>query len=138
MAKKTPLIDRQRRLWAHAETIEKAQKNNKPIPAEVSQWLVRALQNIACGMDGDVAFNVVPQKQGVRKDGFLRDMQKKMANGYIAAAKEKTKDAAKSKKTTEAITEISKAIPDTQRSTVRKNWNKLSTDRKPTFSFGKK
>jgi hypothetical protein len=74
----------------------------------------------------------------VRKDGFLHEMQQKFTNGYIAASTEKTTDGTKSKKTSQAIKEISKAMPSTKQSTVRKNWNQLSTDRKPTFTIGKK
>jgi hypothetical protein len=138
LTKKEPLIDRQRRLWAHAEAIEIAQARGLPIPAGVSEWLHRALKNIACGEDANAVFNVIPEKRGVRKDGFKREMQAKFANGYVAAATESGQDGAASKKTAQAITEISDAMPQLKRPTVRKNWNKLSTDRKPTFTLGKK
>lgn len=136
--RKEKLIDRQRRLWAHAEAIELAQHRGEPLPAEVSEWLHRALKNIACGMDANEAFNVVPQKPGVRKDGFLREMQRKIANGYIAASTAETSDSSPLKKTSTAIEEISQVLPDTKKSTTRKNWNQRSTDRQPTFSIGKK
>lgn len=138
LTKKEPLIDRQRRLWAHAEAIELAQQRGESLPTDVSEWLHRALKNIACGMDANEAFNVVPQKPGVRKDGFLREMQRKIANGYIAASTAETSDSSPPKKTSSAIEEVSRVLPATQNSTVRKNWNKLSTDRKPTFTIGKK
>lgn len=134
---KQPLIERQRRLYAHAEAIEIAQSRGQPLPKNVSEWLHRALKNIACGKDANEVFNVVPER-GVRRDVFLREKQKKMANGYIAAGTEPTTDGSKPKKTLQAIQEISEAMPDTKKSTVRKNWNKVSTDRKPTFTFGKK
>ena len=134
---KEPLIDRQRRLWANAEAIELAQKRRKPLREDVSEWLHRALKNIACGMDANEAFNVAPEKRGVHKNGFLREMQKKFANGYIAAGTEVSTDGTKPKKTSQAITEISQALPATKRTTVRKDWNRASTDRKPTFTFGK-
>ncbi len=135
---KEPLIDRQQNLWAHAETIELAQKFGKPLPVEISEWLHRALKNIACGEDANSIFNVVPEKRGVRKDSFLREMQQKVTNGHIAANIEATEAGAKGKKTSQAIEEISQALPATKRTTVRKNWNSLSTDRKPTFTIGKK
>jgi len=135
---KEPLVDRQRKLWGHAEAIEIAQQCAQPLPTEVSEWLHRALKNIACGEDANEVFNVVPEKRGVRKDGFLHEMKSKFANGYIAAATEKTTESVEPKKTKVAIKEISEALPKTKQSTVRKNWNKLSTDRKPEFSLGKK
>jgi hypothetical protein len=138
LTRKEPLIDRQRSLWGHSEAIELAQIRGEPLPKEVSEWLHRALKNIACGEDANEVFNVIPEKRGVRKDGFLHEMQQKFTNGYIAASTEKTTDGTKSKKTSQAIKEISKAMPSTKQSTVRKNWNQLSTDRKPTFTIGKK
>lgn len=138
LTKKEPLIDRQRRLWNLAETIETAQRLGKPLPIDISEWLHRALKNIACGKDANVIFNVSPEKPGVRKDSFLREMQKKLANGYIAAGTEATTDGTKPKKTAQAIKEISQALTNTKQSTVRKNWNQQTTDRKPTFTIGKK
>ena len=138
LTKNTPLIVRQRRLWAHAEEIELAQKSQKPLTTDQYEWLHRALKNVACGKDANEVFNVVPEKPGVRKDSFLREMQKKIANGYVAASTEPTESGARQKKTATAIKEISQALPTTKKSTVRKNWNQLSTDRKPTFTFGKK
>lgn len=138
LTKKEPLIDRQRRLWAHAESIELAQQRGEPLPTDVSEWLYRALKNIAAGQDANEVFNVVPEKPGVRKDSFLSELRKKFANGYIAAATTESSDGPPQKPTSMALDEISQALPDTKRSTVRKNWNKLSTDRRPTFSIGKK
>lgn len=135
---KEPLIDRQRRLWGHAESIEIAQKTKKPLPTDVSEWLHRALKNIACGEDANKVFNVLPGKRGVRKDGFLREMRVKVQNGFIAAATESSPQTPKLMKTARAVKTISEAMPDSKRSTVRKNYNKASTDRKPTFTFGKK
>jgi hypothetical protein len=138
LTSKEPLVDRHRRLWSHAEAIEIAQQLGQPLPKELSEWLHRALKKIACGEDANEVFNVVPEKRGVRKDSFLRELQSKLTNGYIAAGTAKTSDGSKPKKTTVAIKEISDALPKTKQSTVRKNWNKLSTDRKPTFTIGKK
>lgn len=89
------LVERQRRLWAHAEAIEKAQKQGRPLPEDVSEWLHRALRTIACGKDANLVFDVVPEKQGVRRDGFASEMRQKMANSYIAAA---TQNSPKSKR----------------------------------------
>ena len=131
---KEPLIERQRSLWAHSETIEIAMKLGRPLPVDFSEWLHRALKNIACGTDANEVFDVLAD-QGVRRDGFRQEMHRKHANGYIAAATEPGPD----KKTTkEAIEAISEALPSKTKSTVRKNYNKLSTERKPTYSFGKK
>jgi len=135
---KAPLIDRQRRLWGHAEAIELAQMSGKPLSNEVSEWLQRALKNIACGMDANEAFNVIPEKRGVRKDIFQRELQKKCLNAYIAASTEAPTDGTKPKKTAQAIKEISQASSNTKHSTIKKNWNRLTTDRKPTFTLGKK
>lgn len=134
---KEPLVERLRRLWAHAEAIEIAQQMGSPLPNEVSEWLHRALKNIACGMDANEAFNVLPEKRGVRKDVFLSELNIKIANGYIAAKKEVPKGS-KSRSNAQAINEISQVLPKTKPSTVRKNWNRLSTERKPTFTIGKK
>jgi hypothetical protein len=90
--KKEPLIERQRRLWSHSEAIELAQQREEPLPAEVSEWLHTALKNIACGNDANEVFNVVPEKRGVRKDSFLREKQRKITNGYIAAGTADTSD----------------------------------------------
>ena len=138
LTSKEPLIDRQRRLWAHSEAIERAQELGQPLPKMVSDWLHSALKNIACGADANEVFNVVPEKRGVRKDVFLRELQQKFANSYIAAGTEVTTDGSKPKRTSQATKEISQALPETKQSTVRKNWNSASTDRKPTFTFGKK
>lgn len=147
MSKKQQLLDftskdklknRQRRLWAHAEAIEIAQRDGKPLPADVSEWLHRALKNIACGQDANKVFDVIPEKRGVRKDGFLREMQQKITNGYIASSKEPSADGSKPKKNSQAIKGISDALPDIEGATVRKNWNRASTNRKPTFTIGKK
>jgi hypothetical protein len=135
---KKPLIDRQRNLWNISETIEHALKTRKRLPVKTSKWLYVALQNIACGADANEVFNVIPEKRGVRKDGFLREKQQKIANGFIAAGTEATNAGAAVKKTSQAIKEISQAMPDTKKATVRKNWNRITTDRKPTFTIGKK
>ena len=131
------LVERQRRLWAHAEAIEIAQKQGRPLPVEVSEWLQRALRNIACGEDANIVFDVVPEKQGVRRDGFLSETRQKIANSYIAAATENSPDIEK-KTTSAALEEYSLAVTSTAKSTIRKNWNKATTDRKPTFTLGKK
>lgn len=131
------LTERQAKLWNHAEAIELAQKRGEALPADVSEWLVRAFKNIACGEDANVVFDVKSERQGVRKDGFLREIQRKISNGYIAAATEKT-PGEKNKTTTQALDEISAAMPTVKRATARKNWNKGQADRSPTFTLGKK
>jgi hypothetical protein len=138
LTKKEPLTDRQRRLWAHAEAIELAQKQGLPLPVDESEWLHRALKNIACGEDANAVFNVLPEKRGVRKDGFLKEMQTKMQNAFIAAATESTPEEPKLMSTATAIKTIGEAMPESKRSTVRKNYNKATTARKPTFTIGKK
>jgi hypothetical protein len=132
---KSKLVDRQRKLWAHAEAIELAQQRQLPLPTDLSEWLHRALKKIACGEDANSVFNVVPEKRGVRKDGFLKEMQRKCHNAYIAAATEPEPE----KMTTKvAIEKISAASPSVKKSTARKNYNKVSTERKPEFTIGKK
>ena len=132
---KSKLVDRQRKLWAHAETIELAQQRQLLLPTEVSELLHRALKNIAYGEDANSVFNVVPEKRGVRKDGFLKEMQRKCHNAYIAAA---TEPGPEKMTTKAAIEKISAASPSVKKSTVRKNYNKVSTERKPEFTIGKK
>ena len=131
------LIERQAKLWSHAEAIKLAQTRGEALPADVSEWLHRALKAIACGQDANTVFDVVPEKQGVRRDGFLQEMHRKIMNGYVAAATEKTSEE-KKKTTTKALDEISAAMPKVKRATARKNWNKALTDRSPTFTLGKK
>ena len=131
------LVERQAKLWSHAEAIEIAQKRGEVLPADVSEWLVRAFKNIACGKDANVVFDVMSERQGVRKDGFLQQMQRKISNGYIAAATEQTLEG-KKKTTTKALDEISAAMPKIKRPTAKKNWNSALTDRSPTFTLGKK
>lgn len=135
---KKPLIDRQRTLWAQSDAIERAQIEGRPLSKNLSDWLVVAFRNIAHGMDANEAFCVKPEKKGVRKNGLWLEHLNKYSNGYISAATEATSDGSKRKKTVEAIDEISKALPSKTKSTIKKNWNKASTDRKPTFTFGKK
>jgi spore germination cell wall hydrolase CwlJ-like protein len=129
-----PLIERQRRLWAHSEAIELAMTQGIPLPREVSEWLHRTLKNIACGKDANQVLNVVG-KRGQRKDGFLSELQHKHEAGFIAAATNKESNKKTAKK---AIETISEAMTSKKKSTVRKNYNKLSTERKPTYSLGKK
>jgi hypothetical protein len=132
---KEPLIDRQRRLWKYSETIEISQNFEKPLPINLSKWLHESLKKIACGADANEIFNVIPEKQGIRKNGFSLEINRKISNGFIAAA---TEEGAEKMKTTEAIKKISAAMPEIKESTVRKNYNKASTERKPTFTLGKK
>ena len=138
LTKKERLIDRQRRLWACAEAIELAQKSGEPLSAELSEWLHRALKKIACGEDANEVFNVVPEKRGVRKDGFLREMRTKMQNAFIAAATEYSPEEPKLMTTAQAEETIGEAMPGSTRATVRKNYNKSSANREPTFTLGKK
>lgn len=135
---KEPLRDRQRRLWALAEAIEVTTARNDPLPPDLSTWLSRALKGVACGADANEVFNVLPEKRGVRKDSFLRELKEKTQTSYIAAATESTSDTPKLMTTTQAIKAISSAIPDSKESTVRKNYNKSTSARKPTFTIGKK
>ena len=131
---KTPLIEMQRRLYAHAEEIELANSQGLPLKPELSKWLSVALKNIACGKDADVCLGVKPHKQGVRKDGFLKEMQHKHANGLIAAATD-TDDpqSVTNEKAFLQATELGSAF-----GTIRKNWNKKDADRDPTFSLTNK
>jgi hypothetical protein len=131
---KIPLIERQRRLWGQSETIEIAMKQGNRLPDDYAEWLHRALKSIACGADANEVFDVLAD-QGVRRDGFLQEMQRKHANGYIAAA---TESGPGKKTTKKAIEAISEALPSKTKSTIRKNYNKLSTERQPTYSLGKK
>lgn len=129
-----PLTERQRNLWNIAEHIELAQVNGVPLEVEISEWLYRCLKNIAYGKDANEVLNV-HARQGARKDGFKKECEKKLQNGFIAAA---TESGAEQKKTVEAINQLSDARPKAKRSTVRKNWNSSSANRDPDFSLGSK
>jgi hypothetical protein len=129
-----PLTERQRNLWNIAEHIELAQVNGVPLEVEISEWLYRCLKNIAHGKDANEVLNV-HARQGARKDGFKKECEKKLQNGFIAAA---TEPGAGKKKTADAIQAISEAMPKSKRSTVRKNWNSSSANRDPDFSLGSK
>jgi len=135
LTRKEPLVDRQRRLWAHSEVIELAVRENKPLPSDLSEWLHRALKNIACGEDANAVFNVVPEKRGVKKNIFLVEMQRKFHNSFIAAA---TAPGLEKMTNEEAIDKISTASPVAGKSTIRKNYNKATTERNSTFTIGKK
>jgi len=135
LTRKEPLVDRQRRLWAHSEVIERALKENIPLPNEVSEWLHRALKNIACGEDANAVFNVVPEKRGVKKNSFLLEMQRKFHNSFIAAA---TAPGLEKMTNEEAIEKISTASPVAGKSTIRKNYNMSTTERNSIFSIGEK
>lgn len=128
------LIDRQRRLWSHAEEIELAQSRGEPIRKEVSEWLQRALKNIACGADANEVFDVASGRKGLRKGGFKAEMERKFASSFIAASKELRPDVS----VKEAQEEIAKALPALKQATIRRIWNSAKTDRKPTFTLGKK
>lgn len=129
-----PLAERQRRLWNIAENIQLAQEQSKPLPDEISEWVYRAFKRIACGADANEALNV-QSRQGQRKDGLKSELCQKIENGYIAAA---TEAGDGKKKTTTAIDEVSAVSPTADRSTIRKNWNKSTANRKPIFTLGKK
>ena len=135
LTRKEQLIDRQRRLWAHSEVIELALKDKKPLPDDVSEWLHRALKKIACGEDANAVFNVIPEKRGVKKNSFLVEMQRKFHNSFIAAA---TAPGQKKMTNEEAIEKISAASPVVGKSTIRKNYNKATTERNSTFTIGEK
>ena len=135
LTRKEKLIDRQRRLWAHSEVIELALKDNKPLPDDVSKWLHRALKKIACGEDANAVFNVIPEKRGVKKNSFLVEMQRKFHNSFIATA---TAPGLEKMTNEEAIEKISAASPVVGGSTIRKNYNKATTERNSTFTIGKK
>ncbi len=135
LTRKEPLVDRQRRLWAHSEVIELALRENKPLPSDVSEWLHRALKNIARGEDANAVFNVVPEKKGVKKNSFLVEMQRKLQNSFIAEA---TAPGLEKMTNEEAIEKISTASPVAGKSTIRKNYNKATTDRNSIFSIGEK
>lgn len=127
-----PLIKRQGKLWNIAEAIELAQERKQPLPIEISEWLHRCLKNIAHGRDANEVLNV-HARQGARKDGFKNECLKKIQNGFIAAA---TQSGSEKQKTSDAIKQISDAVPTTKQATVRKNWNSSSANRDPEFPLG--
>ena len=129
-AEKT-LIEKQRHLYAFADEIEKATVEGRPLRPELARWLSVALKNIACGKDADDCLGVKPHKQGVRKDGFLREMRRKHESGFVAAATDA--DDPNSVTNTNAFQQA--AALGSAVGTIRKNWNKKDADRDPTFSL---
>lgn len=130
---KKPLIERQRELWKIAEAIEIAQHRNQPLGYELSKYLWMALHSICRGEDANEVLEVMAD-QGVRKDGFRKEMHKKLVIGAISTATQSETP----KKTRVAIDEVTNALPLMKKATARKTWNSKLTDRKPHFSFGKK
>jgi hypothetical protein len=130
---KVPLIERQRKLWQVAEAIELAEHRNQPLGYELSHFLWAALHRICRGEDANEVLDVAAG-QGVRKDGFRKEMHKKMVMGAIATATQSETP----KKTNVAIDEVTNALPLMKKTSARKIWNSKLTDRKPHFSFGKK
>jgi|GEM_PF-1839645 len=133
---KEPLFDRQQRLWAHAEAIERAQMEEKPLPPELSKWLHRALKNIACGTDAEEVFNVKPSKKGVRKDGFKLYMRRKVAGGFVAAASGAGPEKMTNTEAFNLLANSWKINLGPKASTVRKEWNKKDANRNPVFTLG--
>jgi hypothetical protein len=133
--KKVGLIDKQRNLYALAEEIELSNKHAKPLRPELSKWLVAALKNIACGVDPEVCLNIKPNKPGQNKNQFLKEMQRKYANGFIAASTDKTKS--ESIKQKEAFQMVARVVGKDS-STVRKDWNAKDTDRSEEYSLSRK
>jgi hypothetical protein len=130
---KVPLIERQRKLWQVAEAIELAEHRNQPLGYELSKFLWMALHRICRGEDANEVLDVAAG-HGVRKDGFRKEMNKKLVMGAISAATQSEAP----KKTNVAIDEVCKALPLVKKTTARRIWNSKLTDRKPDFSFGKK
>lgn len=127
---KEPLIDRQRRLYAYAEEIEIADARKLPLRPGLAKWLSVALKNIACGEDTELCLNVLNDKTE-RRDGFLLEMQRKHANGFVAAAT--AKDDPQSLTNQEAFKQAAAIGP--KPSTVRKNWNKQDAKRDGTYTL---
>jgi len=134
LTKKVALIDRQQKLWEISDAIDLANFRNQPLPEEIALWLFKALRNIAFGEDANAVLDVVPEKQGVRKDGFKLKFEKQFAVSNIAAAT----SGITAIKTKKAIAEVSKCLPTIKQSTVRKSFNSSSAQRNSGFTPGKK
>jgi hypothetical protein len=133
--KKVGLVDKQRNLYALAEEVELSSKYAEPLRPELSAWLVDALKNIAFGVDPEVCLNIKPNKPGQNKNQFLKEVQRKHANGFIAASTDKTKpESIKQEKAFQLIA----GIVEKKSSTVRKDWNAKDTDRSEEYSLSKK
>jgi hypothetical protein len=133
--KKVGLIDKQRNLYALAEEIELSNKSAEPLRPELSTWLVAALKNIACGIDPEVCLNIKPNKPGQNKNQFLKEMQRKHANGFVAASTDKTKTASIKQK--DAFKTVAEIVGKGS-ATVRKDWNARDTDRGEEYSLSRK
>ena len=131
---KAPLIDRQRNLWAISDHIDQANYNKKPLSEDVAHWLFMALRNIALGEDANEVFDVLPEKRGVRKNGFKLEFERNMAISNVAAARKSNTKL----KTKTAISEASNKLMHLKESTVRKQWNSSTAERDTGFTPSKK
>jgi len=131
---KEPLKDRQRKLWAIAEAIEIAVIEGKPLPTQVSKWLPLALKKIACGEDANEVFDVVGVKTE-RRDAFKSELHHKHAVGFVSS---KTQQEDNKTSIESAVEIFNAAVPTKAASTLLKNYNSSSTDRKPIYSLTKK
>ena len=132
--KKVVLVDKHRNLYPLAEEVELSSKYAEPLRPELSAWLVDALKNIAFGVDPEVCLNIKPNKPGQNKNQFLKEVQRKHANGFIAASTDKTKTASIKQK--EAFKTVA-GIVGKSSATVRKDWNAKDTDRGEEYSLSR-
>ena len=130
---KQPLIERQRKIWAISDAIDLANYKKEPLREDVARFLFEAMRHIAFGEDANGVFDVIPEKRGVKKNGFKLEFEKKFAVTNVAASTSNTK-----KKTKEALAEVSNELPTLKASTVKKHWNSSSAERKSGFTPGKK
>ena len=127
---KRSLKERQRRLYAYAEEIEIANADKTPLRPDLAKWLSAALKNIACGKDAEQCLNVMNDKTE-RKDNFLREMQRKHAIGFVAAATDSHDP--QSATNTQAFEQA--AVLGSAVGTIRMNWNKKDAHRDPLYTL---
>ena len=130
---KEPLIERQRKIWAISDAIDLANYKKEPLREDVARFLFEAMRHIAFGEDANAVFDVIPEKRGVKKNGFKLEFERKFAITNVAAATSSGK-----KKTKEALAGVSKELPTLKASTVKKHWNSSSAERTSGFTPGKK
>lgn len=130
LTKNTPLIERQRKLWAISDEIEIASLRGQPLSKELTKFITQALKKIAMGEDANSVLDVVPEKRGVKKNSFKNEFEKNLALSYVSAVKNSTSKSTNKK----AISDICEKLPSLEEATVRKLWNSSSANRKPGFT----
>lgn len=124
-----PLIERQRRLHLYADEIRQTNEENSPLRPKLAVWLAFALRDIALGKNAEECLGVKVEKRGSHKHDFSKQIQRRLAIGYVASVTDDPHPVTNKQAFKQA------AILGPAETTVRKNWNKKDADRDPEFSL---